>query len=66
MKETYVVDFSLFSLRQALRERAVAEVKAGMWLRAVADKQFVFNRIVQITGFLEDSDVNLEEQRKPA
>ena len=66
MKQTYVVDFSLLSLRQALRERAVTEVKARMWFRSVADKQFVFNRIVQITGFLEDSDVDLEEQREPA
>ena len=65
MKETYVVNFSLFSLRQALRERAVAKVKARMWLRSVADEELVFNRIVQITGFLEDSDVDLEEQREP-
>ena len=66
MEETYVVDFSLLSLRQALRERAVAEVKSRMWLRSVADEQLVFDRVIQIAGFLEDSDVDLEEQREPA
>ena len=37
-----------------------------MWLRSVADEQLVFDRVIQITGFLEDSDVYLEEQREPA
>lgn len=33
-----------------------------MWLRPVADEELVFDRVVQVACFLENPDIDLEEQ----
>jgi hypothetical protein len=62
---TNFIQFLLFSHRQSLPEwHLVIGVVSSLW--SVADKEFILNCIIQITGLLEGFYINLEENPKPA
>lgn len=62
---TYIVEIFLVALSQALVQSEFAQVDPRMRLRAITDEELVLNTIIQIARFLEDLDVDFQEERKP-